>query len=79
VHAVPKDRKQVVAEAVDAELLSRVAHWIRLAETSENVWRSQTFSLCDGMERHSASTRVDQAAQPRNYRQNPHVREMCRG
>jgi hypothetical protein len=45
VHAVPKDRKQVVAEALDPELLNRVAHWIRSAETSENVWRSQNHDL----------------------------------
>ena len=45
VHAVPKDRKRVVAEALDARLLSRVAHWIRSAETSENVWRSHNHDL----------------------------------
>jgi hypothetical protein len=45
VHAVPKDRNQLVAKALAPELLSRVAQWIRAAETSENVWRSQDHGL----------------------------------
>src|SRR5205823_10945779 len=45
VHAVPKDRNQLVAEALVPDQLRRVAQWIRAAETSENVWRSQDHRL----------------------------------
>lgn len=45
VHAVPKERSRLVAQALVPDQLGRVAAWIRAAETSDNVWRSRNHSL----------------------------------
>ena len=45
VHAVPKDRNHLVAEALVPDLVGRVAEWIRAAEISENAWRSKDHGL----------------------------------
>jgi hypothetical protein len=45
VHAVPKERNHLVAEALVPDQLGRVVAWIRAAETADNVWRSQDHRL----------------------------------